>query len=167
MITIRNEDKALSLSARASTADLVSGMIVVAVQGAASGDQPKVRKATAAEIKDVKVQKFIVEYDAPDSTEVDFNINTVTQGLTPIAKTIPLNAQVNIWMGTVVIAYHESLLPAGFKAADAREASPVVFDSDTNLPAAYSAGGSTDATDTVEGFVYRVDGPEVTLVVKL
>lgn len=166
MITIRNEDKALSLSARASTADLVSGMVVVAVQGAASGDQPKVRKATAAELADVKVQKFIVEYDAPDSNEVDFDINVVTQGLTPIAKTIPQNAQVNIWMGTLVIAYHETLLPAGFKAANAREAAQVAFDGDTNLPAAYNAAGS-DGTQIVSGLVYRVDGPEVTLVVKL
>lgn len=166
MITIRNEDKALSLSARASTNDLQSGMVVVAVPGTASGDQPKVRKATAAEIADTKVQKFIVEYDAPDSQEVDFDINVQTQGLTALTKLIPQDAQVNIWMGTVVIAYHDSVLPVGFKSTDAREADKVSFDGDTALPAAYNNAGA-DGTQIVVGLVYRVDGPEVTLVVKL
>jgi hypothetical protein len=167
MITIRDRSKALSLSARASTADLQTGMIVVMVQGAASGDQPKVRRATAAEIQDVKVQKFIVEYDAPDSLEVDYVIDPATQLLTAQPRPIAVNAQVNIFMGILVIAYTEDVLPAGFKAANIRESVQMSYDATTSFPAAYSAGGTANGTDTPKGHAYRVDGPEVTFIVRL
>lgn len=166
MITIRNEDKALSLSARTGEANLVPGMVVKLAQGVASGDQPKVIKCVAADLTDVTVQKFIVDYTEKDSNDVDFTLDPVTQLLTPIAKTIPLNAQVNIWYGTVVIAYHESLLPAGFKAANVRESAKVAFDADTAFPGPY-ASGATDGLQSAKGFCYRVDGPEVTFSITL
>jgi hypothetical protein len=160
MITIRNEDKALSLSARAGVV-LTPGQVVKLAPGTASGDQPTVVLATIADLSDVTVQKFIVDYVQPDSLDVDFDINPSTQALTPIAKTIPSGAQCNIWYGTVVVAYHETLLPAGFKAANAREADKAAFDGDTGLPGKY-ASGAVDGLQAAKGFVYRVDGPEVT-----
>lgn len=165
MITIRNADLAQSVSARASTADLTPGMVVAFVQGDASGDQPKVRKATTAELTDATVQKGIVDFIQPDSQDVDFNYNVVSQALTPIAKTIPQGAQVNVWFGTLVIAYHDSLLPAGLKSTTIRETAKVAFDSTTALPAVYNGAGA-NGTNGYVGMVYRVDPVEVTLVVK-
>lgn len=172
MITIRNEDKALSLSARASTADLVTGMLVVMVQAAASGDQPLVRKATEAEMENPAIRKFIVEYDYPDSQDVDFEINTVTQALTPIAKLIPEGAQVNVWTGDLVIAYHESAIPTTLEAT--REGTAFGFDQATNLPAVVADSDLTTFPDTGGaatvvpiGIKYRIDGPEHTFLMRL
>jgi hypothetical protein len=172
MITIRNEDKALSLSVRAATDDLTTGMLVVMVQSAAAGDQPLVRKATGAEMINPAIRKFIVEYDAPDSNEVDFDIDVVTQDLVAIAKPIPVGAQVNVWTGDLVIAYHESAIPASLRAT--REATAFGFDATTNLPSVTADAESTtfpDAggTPTVIpiGIKYRIDGPEHTFLVRL
>lgn len=166
MITVRNQDQALSLTARAGAAGLKPGMLVKLAQGAASGDQPTVVAVSAADIADVTVKKFIVDYIPSDSQHVDFDIAPATQVLTALDTSIPNGAQVNIWSGTVVIAYHDSLLPTGFKAADVRESAKLAFDADTDLPAAYNAAG-TDGTEVCVGYVYRVDAPEVTFVVTL
>jgi hypothetical protein len=163
MITIRNAKTAQSVSARASTADLKPGMIVAFVAGAANGDQPKVRKATIAEIADATVLKGIVDYIPADSDAVDFTIVPATQVLTPVDDTIPLDAQVNVWFNKPIVAYHESKLPAGLKPTTQREGTKVAFDGDTALPAAYNAGGA-DGTQVIMGMVYRNDGPEMTIV---
>lgn len=167
MITVRNADTVQSVSARASTADLQPGMIVAFVQGTASGEQPKVRKATAAEIIDATVMKGVVDF-IPDNNEfVDFDVNTVTGGLTAKSDVIPVDSQVNVWMGPcLVIAYSDDVLPSGLKSATVREASKVGFDGDTAFPGVY-ASGATDGLQSAKGMVYRVDGPEVTLIVSL
>ena len=164
MITVRNADMALSLSARASTADLQPGMIVVFVVSAASGDQPKVRKATNLEIADVTIPKGIVDFIVDDSEAVDFTINTVTQALTEVSNVIPINSQVNVWMGKLVIAYTAANLSATLAPATVREATKVAFDADTAFPREYLAG-QTDGGQIPMGIVYRVDGPEVTLLI--
>jgi hypothetical protein len=161
MITVRDRSAAISFSARTGEAGLVAGMLVKFVAGSASGEQPKVVKATGADMADATVKKGIVDYIQPDSLDVDFDINVVTQALTAQAKTIPLNAQVNVWMGTIVLGYHESLLPATLKPAVVREPAVVGFDGATNLPAL-----AVDA-EIDNGFVYRIDGPEVTMVFSL
>lgn len=167
MITVRNQSVALSVSARTGAATtLKAGMVVKFAQGAASGDQPTVVPVVAADLSDPKVVKGIVDYITPDSQDVDFDVTTATLALSPIAVVIPAGAQVNVWLGKLVIAYHESLLPAGFKAANARESDKVSFDADTGLPAAYNAAGA-DGTQTPVGMVYRVDGPEVTFIITL
>lgn len=165
MITVRNEDTANSVSARAGAASLKAGMLVVLAQGAASGDQPTCVKATAADIADQTVRKFIVDYEQKDSLDVDFDIDVTDSSLTVEAKTIPNGAQVNLWYGDIVIAYHESLLPTGAKAADLREGTQKIgWDADTGLPAKYNSAG-TKGEKVALGVVYRIDGPEVTMLV--
>lgn len=159
MITIRNRDVAIGLSARASTADLTPGMIVVMVGGDASGDQPKVRKATAGELADSLVQKFIVDWAPDDSTDVDFTVDPATGDLTAESQVIPADTQVTVFMGTLVIAYHEDVLPATLVAT--REPVRVGFDSATNLPS-IAADAELDC-----GFKYRIDGPEHTFVINI
>lgn len=172
MIVIRNQDQALSLSARAETADLQSGMLVVMVEAANAGDQPLVRKATQGEMTNPAVRKFIVDYDAEDSQEVDFTIDPVTQALTPITKVIPIDAQVTAWTGDLVIAYHEAVLPASVEAI--REGTAAGFDSATNFPCVVADADSptfpdTGGTATVvhPALKYRIDGPEHTFLVRL
>jgi hypothetical protein len=172
MITIRNADTTLSLSARTATADLIAGMIVAFVQSTASGDQPKVRKATIAEISDPTVVKGIVDFIVDDSLAVDFDISLIDQSLSPTVNihnanmVIPLNAQVNVWLGKVVIAYHSSNLPAALKSGTVREGMKLSFAGGTNLPALYASGG-VDGSQTPVGMVYRVDGPEVTMLITI
>lgn len=166
MITLRNTDLATSVSARAADATLVPGMVVKLVQGAASGDQPKVSKASAADLADATIQKGIVDFIQPDSQAVDFTYDVNSQGLTPIAQTIPAGAQVNVWIGKMVIAYHDSLLPAGLLSTAVREASKVAFDSTTSMPGVYNAAGA-NGLNVFVGTVYRVDPKEVTMIVTL
>lgn len=168
LFTIRNRDHALALAARASTADLKTGMVVVFVQGGASGDQPQVRKATGAELADATVQKGIVWYRAKeDDADIDFTWDPATNSMTvKAAALIPLNAQVTVLTGKVIVAYHKSLLPAGLLPGTVRETAKIAFDSATNFPGVYNAGGANGLQIAV-GSVFRIDGPEVTMVVVL
>lgn len=159
MITIKKQDNAVKLSARASTTDLVSGMAVVMVQGAAAGDQPVVRRATALELADATVRKFIVSWDEPDSNDVDFTIDPATSGLTAIAKTIPQDAQVVCYTGNIEIAYHEAVLPSSVETL--REGNAMGFDAATSLPSV-----AADA-ELVCGLKYRIDGPEHVFLIQL
>jgi hypothetical protein len=166
MITIANSTLALPFSARVSTTDVKPGMIVTFIQGTASGEQPQVRKATLAEIQDATVPKGIVEYFKPDSTDVDFDVDPATQALTLEDTTIPQNAQVTVWMGKPVVTYYGAVLAADLAPATVREATKVGFDADTNFPAAY-LGSATDGREICTGFIYRVDGPAITIAFSL
>jgi len=162
MITARNVMLSLPLSARTATADLKTGMVVKFVQSAASGDQPLVAKATAADLVDPTVLKGVVDFIQPDSQYVEFSLDTTTLTITPLAESIPQGAQVNVWTVKPVIAYHASKLDASLSPATIREGAVVAIDGDTSLPALYSAG-ATDGRQKAVGTVYRVDGPEVTI----
>jgi hypothetical protein len=166
MITVRNADNAHSIAARAGAAGLRPGMVVKFAQGAASGDQPTVVKAVAADMSDATVLKGIVDFVQHDSQFVDFTVNQVTQVLTAVDDTIANGEQVNVWMGKIVIAYHDADLPTLLKSATVRESAKVAFDADTSFPAEYLTG-QTDGRQVATGMVYRVDGPEVTLLLNV
>lgn len=166
MITVRNRDTALSLSARAG-AVLKPGQVVKFAAGAASGDQPTVVAVTAADLDAAAAGTLtigIVDYVQPDSQDVDFDVNVVTQGLTAQAKTIPSGAQCNVWTNKPVIAYHSSVLDASLAPATVREPQKVAFLVSNGLPAAHNAAAVDTGAENYMGFVYRVDGPEVTIV---
>lgn len=174
MFTVRNSDHALSLSARTATADLKAGMIVAFVQNTSTvaGEQPLVRKATLAEITDPTIQKGLVDFIVEDSLAVDFDISLVDQTLSPTTNAhnatpvIPLGSQVNVWMGKLVVSYHSADLPAALLPTAVREGARVAFNNTTNLPAIYNSGGA-DGSQTPVGIVYRIDGPEVSMLVTL
>lgn len=167
MITVRNPSAALSVSARTAAATaFVPGMIVKFAQGTASGDQPTVVAPLAADMSDAKVLKGIVDFVTADSQDVDFTINPATQALTLLSEVIPAGSQVNVWMGKIVIAYNNANLPAALQGGTVREATTVTFSNATQLPAVYNAAG-TDGSQVVVGMVYRVDGPEVTMIITL
>lgn len=167
MLTVRDYRLAQSLTARAKTgASLKPGMVVVMEQGASSQDPPVVSKATVEDIGDATVQKFIVDYLQPDSLDVDFTWDPSTYGLTPENVVIPDEAQVNIWSGKIVVGYHDSALPTALQSANAVVADKVGFSTATGFPAKYDAAGAA-GEDTYFGYVYRVDGPEVTMVLDL
>lgn len=168
MITVRNQSVALSVSARTAAATaFVPGMIVKFAQGPASGEQPTVVAPLAADMSDAKVLKGIVDFVTADSQDVDFTLNPATQALVLLSEVIPAGSQVNVWLGKLVIAYNEANLPAGFKAANVREGTTqITFSNTTQLPAPFNGAG-TDGTQIVVGAVYRVDGPEVTMIITL
>jgi hypothetical protein len=163
MITIRNRDVALALSARAGVAGLVPGQAVKLANGAAVGDQPTCVLPTTLDYSSNVEQLFIVDWYDQDSQFTDFN-TTFPDARTPftaVPVTIPLNAQVTLYMGTIVVGYAASRLPASLRAV--RESTPMGFDFATHMPAIVA-----DSERRV-GFVYRIDGAaaETTLVIRL
>lgn len=167
MITVRNAETCQSVSARAGQANLKPGMVVKFAAGAASGDQPTVVAVTAADLDAATAGTItlgIVDYVQPDSLDTDFTIDPATQVLTPVAKTIPNGAQVNVWMNKPIIGYHKDDLDASLDPATVREPQKVAFLVANGMPAAFNAAAVDTGAENYMGFVYRVDGPEVTLL---
>jgi hypothetical protein len=162
MITLRNTDMALAFTALAGEAGLTPGMIVKFVQGTSSGDAPKVVKAAAADLDDAKIKKGIVHFAFEDSQEVDFDINVGTSTLTAQAKTIPAGGQVTVFTGRPVIAYHKSALDSSITFGSLREGAQIGFDGTTGLPGLFAAG-EAGGRENYMGWVYRMDGAEVTI----
>ena len=170
MITVRNADLALPVSARTGAADMKPGMLVKFAAGAASGDQPTVVRAVAADIDSWKAGALtlgIVDYNKQDSQDVDFDVNVAAQTLTAQDNTIPQDAQVVVWLGKPVIAYHSSMLEASLAPATVREPQAVAFLASTSKPTAYNGAATNTGEENYVGFVYRVDGPEVTIAFSL
>jgi hypothetical protein len=166
MITIRNQDLALPFTAVAGEAGLKPGMCVKFVQGTATGDVPKVMKAAAADLDDAKVKKGIVHWVPEDSQSVDFDINVANSTLGAVAVTIPEGAQVTVFTGRPVIAYHSSALDSSITFASLREGAQIGFDGTTGLPGLHAAG-ETDGRENYVGWVYRMDGVEATIAFEL
>lgn len=162
MITIRNQDTALPFSARAGAADLKVGMVVKFAIGSASGEQPTVIQASAADMLDSTIKKGIVDFHVEDSTNVDFDVTLTSSTLVAQAKLIPLNEQVVVWTNKPIVAYHQSALDASITFSSLREAAKIGFSETTNFPGLYS-GGATDGRQVYAGWVYRMDGPEATI----
>lgn len=158
MIVIRNRDHSLALTARAGEAGLKQGM-VVKFDGVTANGTPKVVKASDADLADATVQKGIVWYREKDSLTADFEYDPATLTLTPLDMEIPEDAQVAVFTGKMVVAYHTSVLPSALVNAPAL--SKVSFDGTTGFPTLV-----TDA-EPVFGFVERKDGPEITMVLNL
>jgi hypothetical protein len=162
MITIRNQDTALAFTAVTGEAGLKNGMVVKFVQGNAQGDVPKVVKAAAADLDDAKVKKGIVLYAFEDSLTVDFDINLANSTLSAISMEIPNGAQVAVFTGKPVVAYHSSALDSSINIATIREGALIGFDGTTGFPGLH-APAETDGRENYVGWVYRVDGPELTI----
>jgi hypothetical protein len=163
MIVIRNRDHSLAFTARANAADLRNGM-VVKFSGVTANGTPQVQRATTADLTDASIQKGIVWYRGKDDTEVDFEMDATGVTMTAIAKVIPQDAQVTVYTGKMVVAYHSSLIPAGLQNAAAL--AKVAIDSTTSFPALWVNAGA-NGTGTSVGFLERKDGPETTLVLSL
>lgn len=163
-IVIRNRDHGHAFTARTVDATLKQGMVVKFAGETANGTLT-VAKPTAAELADPTVQKGVVWYREKLDNVVDFEMSPSDPTvMTVIEKLIPNDAQVTVYTGRLVVAYHKTLLPAGLVAAAVR--SKVAFDADTALPAVYNSA-STDGTEKAVGFLERKDGPEYTLVLNV
>jgi len=118
----------------------------------------------------------IVTYVQEDSQYVDMDMavsftdpaNILTVG----SDLIPLGALVTVWQGTIILGYHSSKLANGLAIGTLREPTKVAFQfanhptfGNCALPHTYLAGQS-DGRQVARGYVYRNDGPEVTLVIQ-
>ena len=151
MFTIRNKKIALGFSARAGVAGLVPGQVVKMAIGSAAGEQPTAILPLAADYTGT-TQLFLVDWYGDDSQVTDFTVDFVNNNvpLVPTAVIIPINEQVTLYRGVLVVAYSADVLPANLKAA--REPSVMGYSSTTHLPL-------LTTPERVNGQVYRQDAP--------
>lgn len=165
MITVRNTDAARSLTVRADE-PLEVGMFVKLVQGSASGAPPKVRKALKADLADAATMVGMVDFIQDNSEAVDYNFNEVGTALTlntgaDGTMAIPLNAQCNVWWNQPEIGF-DIYSTAFADLSTIREPTAVTIDDATSKVALMTA--VDPAVDPTLGFVYRNEGPEITLI---
>lgn len=161
MFTVRNRKAAIAISARAGVAGLIPGQAVKLAQGTSAGDNPTAVLPTTLDYSGGTVQLFLVDWYGNDSQVTDYTVDFVNNNVPLIATavTIPVNEQVTLYMGTLVVAYTADVLPTTLKAL--RESNAMGFDFATHMPSIV-----TDA-ERVNGFVLRQELPaEYTFVVK-
>jgi hypothetical protein len=163
MITIRNKDAAVGISARTGVAGLIPGQLVKLNAAVAAGANPLVVAPVALDYSGTTLLG-IVDWYPQDSQDVDFN-TTFTNGQTPLSpvagnNSIPLDAQVTVWFGHVIVGYSKDVLPTTLKAVAAGTACG--FDLATHLPA---VSGDSERVNSV--MVRNELGAEFTILVKL
>jgi hypothetical protein len=149
------------------------------VQGTARGEQPRVQKVTTADLDALTAGTFqgimgIVDWSPSDSLAVDFRTaggpSATLAGYAVESDVMPYDAadiakcaQVNVWFNKPVIAFYSNKLDASLAPTVAREADVAGFIVGTGLIAKYNSGAVTGEENPL-GVVYRVDGPEVTVI---
>jgi hypothetical protein len=171
MITPRNVDTAQSVTARvASGQSLKPGQLVKLTQGSAKGEQPTVTAVSTADLDDLSSGKQlvgVVDYITPLETDVDFQSTDPVSKLsdaTMVDTTIPAGALVNVWFNKPILGLHSSLIDATY-FANVREGDRVGYHAaNKNYKAFDATGAATSGEENLVGVVYRVDGPEVTVI---